>query len=161
MSVSGAAERPIGRALASLLREPFLGRGLVQVALLLPWLVSPIGNGVMWHFLFDQRTGLYSFLPALLGGAPLPSPLGLSGLAMPVFMALDVWRMAPLATFLLAPGLAAIPLERWEQARLDGLTLFNRLRHVVLPALGPLLPTVALLPLANTLGPSPPLLTST
>jgi multiple sugar transport system permease protein len=147
-----AAELAIGLALAHLLRRPFVGRGLVQVALLLPWLVSPIANGVMWHFLFDQRTGLYSFLPALLGGAPLPSPLGLSGLALPVLMAVDVWRMAPLATFLLVPGLAAIPLERWEQARLDGLSLFNRLRHVVLPTLGPLLATVALLLIGDSLG---------
>jgi len=150
--VTVAAELAIGLALAYLLREPFAGRGLVQVALLLPWLVSPIANGVLWHFLFDQRTGLYSFLPALLGHAPLPSPLGLSGLAMPVLMAVDVWRMAPLATFLLAPGLAAIPPERWEQARLDGLSPFNRLRHVVLPSLAPLLATVALLLIGDSLG---------
>jgi len=150
--VTVAAELAIGLALAYLLREPFVGRGWVQVALLLPWLVSPIANGVMWHFLFDQRTGLYSFWPALLGGAPLPSPLGLRGLAMPVLMAVDVWRMAPLATFLLVPGLAAIPFERWEQARLDGLALFDRLRHVVLPSLGPLLATVALLLIGDSLG---------
>jgi multiple sugar transport system permease protein len=150
--VTVSAELAIGLALAHLLREPFLGRGAVQVALLLPWLVSPIANGVMWHFLFDQRTGLYSYLPALLGGAPLPSPLGLSRLAMPVLMAVDVWRMAPLATFLLVPGLAAIPLERWEQARLDGLSLLERLRHVILPTLGPLLATVGLLLIGDSLG---------
>jgi len=150
--VTVAAELAIGLALAYLLREPFVGRGWVQVALLLPWLVSPIANGVMWHFLFDQRTGLYSFWPALLGSGPLPSPLGLRGLAMPVLMAVDIWRMAPLATFLLVPGLAAIPFERWEQARLDGLALFDRLRHVVLPSLGPLLATVALLLIGDSLG---------
>src|SRR5205814_8148419 len=116
------AELALGLALAHLLREPFVGRGLVQVALLLPWLVSPIANGVMWHFLFDQRTGLYSFLPALLGGGPLPSPLGLSGLALPVLMAVDGWRMAPLATLLLAPGLAALPLAPWARARLGRLS---------------------------------------
>src|SRR5438034_9535105 len=50
--ITVAAELALGLALAGLLRKPFAGRGLVQVALLLPWLVSPIANGVMWHFLF-------------------------------------------------------------------------------------------------------------
>jgi multiple sugar transport system permease protein len=150
--ITVTAEIVIGFALAYLLRQPFRGRGLIQVALLLPWLVSPIANGVMWHFLFDLRTGLYSFLPALLGGAAPPSPLGLRGWAAPTLMAVDVWRMAPLATFLLVPGLAAIPADRWEQARLDGAPLLSRVRHVALPDLWPLLATVAMLLIGGGLG---------
>jgi len=150
--ITVTAEIVIGFALAYLLRQPFRGRGLVQVALLLPWLVSPIANGVMWHFLFDLRTGLYSFLPALLGGAAPPSPLGLRGWAAPTLMAVDVWRMAPLATFLLVPGLAAVPADRWEQARLDGAPLLSRVRHVALPDLWPLLATVAMLLIGGSLG---------
>jgi multiple sugar transport system permease protein len=150
--VTVTAEIFIGFGLAYLLRAPFRGRGLVQIALLLPWLVSPIANGVMWHFLFDLRIGLYSFLPALLGGTAPPSPLGLRGWAAPTLMAVDVWRMAPLATFLLVPGLAAIPADRWEQARLDGAPLLSRVRHVVLPDLWPLLATVALLLVGGSLG---------
>jgi len=147
-----AAEMAIGLSLAYVLREPFVGRGLVQIGLLLPWLVSPIANGVMWHFLFDQRNGLYSFWPGLLGRGPWPSPLGLSGLALPVLMAVDVWRMAPLAAFLLTPGLTSIPPERWEQARLDGLALLSRVRHVVLPSLWPLLASVTLVLTGASLG---------
>ncbi len=150
--VTVAAELAIGFGLAYLLRQPFRGRGLVQIALLLPWLVSPIANGVMWHFLFDLSTGLYSFGPALLGRPPLPSPLGLPGWAMPTLMAVEVWRMAPLATFLLVPGLAAIPAERWEQARLDGAPLLSRMRHVVWPDVWPLVATVAMLLTGASLG---------
>ena len=150
--VSVTAEIAIGLGLAYLLREPFRGRGLVQVALLLPWLVSPIANGVMWHFLFDLPTGLYPFPPALLRVAAPPSPLGTLGWAMPTLMAVDVWRMAPLAAFLLVPGLAAIPAERWEQARLDGAPLLSRFRHVVWPDVWPLAATVAMLLAGASLG---------
>lgn len=150
--VTVAAELVIGLGLAWLLRQPFLGRGLVQIGLLLPWLVSPIANGVMWHFLFDSHNGLIGFWPALLGGSAPASPLGLRGWAMPTLMLVDVWRKAPLATFLLVPGLAIIAPELWEQARLDGAPLFSRLRHVVLPEITPLLATVALLLVGDSLG---------
>src|SRR5207302_2036519 len=48
------AELALGFVLAYMLREPFRGRGLVRVCLLVPWLLSPIATGVMWHFLFGR-----------------------------------------------------------------------------------------------------------
>jgi multiple sugar transport system permease protein len=151
-AVSVTAEIVIGLGLAYLLREPFRGRGLLQVGLLLPWLVSPIANGVLWHFLFDGRTGLVDFFMAWLGAPGAPSPLGLPGLAMPTLIAVDIWRKAPLATFLLVPGMLAIPAAQWEQARLDGAPLLSRIRHVVLPGVWPLLLTVTLLLVGDALG---------
>ncbi len=150
--VTVAAELAIGFGLAYLLRLPFRGRALVQIGLLLPWLVSPIANGVLWHFLFDLTNGLYGYFPALLGAQVPASPLGLRGWAMPTMMAVDVWRKAPLAAFLLVPGLAAIAPERWEQARLDGAPLFSRLRHVAWPQVWPMLATVAMLLIGDSLG---------
>ena len=44
-------ELVLGFAIAYGLREPFRGRGVVRVLLLIPWSVSPIATGVMWHFL--------------------------------------------------------------------------------------------------------------
>jgi multiple sugar transport system permease protein len=150
--ITVSAELTIGFGLAYLLREPFRGRGLVQIGLLLPWLVSPIANGVLWHFLLDPQRGLIGFIVARLGGVAPPSPLGLNGWAMPTMMAVDIWRMAPLATFLLVPGVAAIPADRWEQARIDGASLFSRIRHVVWPDIWPLMATVAMLLIGNSLG---------
>src|SRR5438552_2978012 len=49
--VAVPAELAIGFGLASLMRQPFRGRALCRVLLLMPWLVSPIANGVMWHYL--------------------------------------------------------------------------------------------------------------
>lgn len=142
----------IGMVVAWLLREPFRGRGAVRVVLLLPWLVSPIGNGVMWHFLFESSAGIPNHLLALLGLPLQPSPLGLPGSALPATLAVEVWRAAPLAGFLLAPGFSVIPGELWEQATLDGVPLSGRLRHVVLPYLRPLLLAVAMLLSGAALG---------
>ena len=142
----------IGMVVAWLLREPFRGRGAVRVILLLPWLVSPIGNGVMWHFLFESSAGIPNHVLALLGLPLQPSPLGLPGSALPATLAVEVWRAAPLAGFLLLPGFGVIPGELWEQATLEGVPLLGRLRHIVLPYLRPLVLAVAMLLAGAALG---------
>ena len=145
-------ELTIGFGLAYLLRKPFRGRALLRVTLLLPWLVSPIAAGVMWHFLFNSSIGLINFWLAWLHWPTQPSPLGLHGLALPTTIAVDVWRKAPFVSFLLLPGLFAIPNDQWEQATLEGASLPSRMRHIALPWLRPLLLTIAILLVGDTLG---------
>jgi multiple sugar transport system permease protein len=150
--VAVPTELAIGFAAAYLLRDPFRGRAVLRVVLLVPWLVSPIASGVMWHFLFNSETGLLNYWLAWLGLPAQPSPLGLRGLALLATIMTDVWRKAPLASFLLLPGLLAIPPEGWEQATLEGATVLDRVRHVALPGVRPLLLTVALLLVGDALG---------
>jgi ABC-type sugar transport system permease subunit len=150
--ISVPAELAIGLALAYLLRESFRGRALLRVVLFIPWLVSPIANGVMWHFLLNLQWGIVDYGAAWLGLTMLPSPLGSTALALPTAIATDIWRNAPLATFLLLPGMLSIPSEQWEFATLEGASAFNRLYHIALPWLRPLLLTVALLLVGDALG---------
>jgi multiple sugar transport system permease protein len=152
-SVSAVAfELAIGMVVAWLLREPFPGRGAIRVVLLLPWLVGPVANGVMWHFLFEASTGIPNYLFALLNLPIQPSPLGLRGLALPATLIAEIWRTAPLASFLLVPGFSLIPRQLWEHSALEGTPLLSQVRHVVLPFLGPLLLTVAMLLAGAALG---------
>lgn len=150
--VAVPAELAIGFALAYLLREPFRGRGLLRIVLLIPWLVSPIASGVMWHYLFNSEHGLPNFWFALLQLPTPPSPLGIQGLALPATIVTDIWRKSPLVTFLLLPGLLAVPAEQWEHATLEGAPTWSRIRHIALPWVSPLMLTVALLLLGDTLG---------
>ena len=135
----------VGFAIAYLLREPMRGRAALRILLLLPWLVSPIGSGVMWHFLLGSTNGIVDFVLGWLGLPDAASPLGDLRLALPVVVAVEVWRLAPLVAFLLLPGLAAIQLERWDEARLSGASWFREIVDVALPAIRPLLITVAML----------------
>ena len=155
--VTVTVELVLGVAVAYALRRPFQGRGLVRLALLLPWLVSPIANGVMWHFLFNMENGIVNYWPALLGLSPLPSPLG-SGLALSTAMAVDIWRKMPLVSFLVLPGLLGIPTAQWDQADVEGLSLLGRVRHIVFPRLRALILTIAMLLMGDALGTSDSLL---
>ena len=157
----GAAELVLGFAIAYLLREPFPGRGFMRAALLVPWLVSPVANGVLWHFLLNPTIGPLDFVRATLGLPIGPSPLGVSGLALPAAIATDIWRKAPLVGFLVLPAMLAIPRERWETATLEGARFIDRVRLVALPPLAPLLLTIGMLLVGDSLGIFDSLLTLT
>ncbi len=145
-------ELALGFALAYLLRRPIRGRGLWRVLLLLPWLVSPIANGVMWHFLLVGATSILDFGAGFLGQSTVASPIGDIRLALPTIIAVEIWREAPFVTFLLLPGLASVPNELWEHATIDGASWIRKVLDVALPALRPLLLAVILLLVGLSLG---------
>jgi multiple sugar transport system permease protein len=135
----------IGFGLAYLLRRPFRGRSIARILLLIPWLISPVASGVLWHFALGGETGLQNYAFGWLGLSALPSPLGQHGLALATVVLVETWRVAPLVAFLLLPGLASIPRERWEEATLVGLKWPGNIRHVALPAIAPLVLAVTML----------------
>jgi multiple sugar transport system permease protein len=145
-------EAALGLALAGLLRRPFAGRGLVRVLLLAPWLVSPIAAGVMWHFLYNGQVGLVGWIGGLFGASgQATSPLGDLRWALPSVALVEVWRMAPLAAFLLLPGVLAVPQDDIDQATVMGSPLFTTWRVAIIPRIRVLLLTVLLLLVAQSL----------
>lgn len=145
-------ELAIGFAVAYLLRRPVWGRAWWRGLLLLPWLISPIASGVMWHYLLGGATGMVNFALGWVGAGEAPSPIGDVHLALATTIGLEVWRVAPFVTFLLLPGLVAIPQERWEQATLAGAPWWARIVRVAIPEIWPLLLTVGMLLTGLSLG---------
>lgn len=150
-AVAVPLELVTGFLIAYALREPLRGRAALRVLLLLPWLVSPIGSGVMWHYLFASTTGIAGYALGFFG-ISATSPLGDERLAPAVVMAVEVWRVAPFVAFLLLPGLVAIPRERWDMARVSGASSLRQIVDVALPSVRPLLLTVTMLLTGLSLG---------
>ncbi len=145
-------ELMIGFGVAYLLRRPIRGRGLWRLLLLLPWLVSPIANGVMWHFLFLGASSILEFASGWLGQSSVASPIGDARLALATIVAIEVWRVAPFVAFLLLPGLLSVPQELWEHATLDGASWIRQVYVVALPSLRPLLLAITMLLVGLSLG---------
>lgn len=144
-------ELTAGFVIAFALREPMRGRSALRVLLLLPWLVSPIGSGVMWHYLLSATNGIVAYVLGWFGVAAT-SPLGDTRSALLIIIGVEVWRLAPLAAFLLLPGLLAIPRDRWDDARLSGAPVVRQVIDIAVPSMRGLLLTVTMLLLGFALG---------
>jgi multiple sugar transport system permease protein len=143
----------IGILTAYRLRKAFRGRSLIRFILLIPWLISPIANGVLWRFLLQPNNGIPNYWAEWLRLPSFPSLIG-HGLALFTMMAVDIWHKAPLVMFLVLPGLQFIAPAYWDLAELEGMSLWVRLRHLVFPQLRLLLLTIALLLIGDALATS-------
>lgn len=137
----------LGLAMALLLREPFTGRGLVNAAIMLPYVAPVISVVFGWQFLFDPISGVVNYLlvdifhiwneRANLIGDP-DSALG-------VVILFDIWKHAPIAYMLILSKLVSISRDQYEAASIDGYGPIGRFFHVTLPELHFVLATVVLL----------------
>lgn len=132
--------------LALLLRKAGVLQSLTRAILILPFAVSPALVGISFRFMFNAEMGVFTWL---LNGL-LPGFQGFVWLADPwaallVLVFSDVWRWVPYMTLVVLGGLAALPREPEEAARVDGATEFQVLRDVTIPALLPVLAIVAIL----------------
>ncbi len=119
---------------------------LARVLLILPFVMSPAVIGISFRFFFNAEYGIGQHLfglliPALQGRVWLAD----TTLAMAAVIAADVWHWAPYMTLVVLGGLAAVPPETEEAARVDGAGPVRVFRDVTLPQLLPVLGIVAIL----------------
>jgi multiple sugar transport system permease protein len=133
-------------ALALLLRRAGVLESVTRAVLILPFAVSPALVGVSFRFMFNAESGIYSklswlLIPGMDGVVWLASPT----LSMLVLVFSDVWRWVPYMTLVVLGGLASLPKEPEEAARIDGATEWQVIRDVTIPLLTPVLAVVAVL----------------
>jgi multiple sugar transport system permease protein len=132
--------------LALLLRRAGVLHNMTRAVLILPFAVSPALVGISFRFMFNAEMGVFTWM----AGALLPWLKGFVWLADPVAALLvlvfsDAWRWVPYMTLVVLGGLAALPKEPEEAARIDGASEWQVFRDVTLPALTPVLAVVAIL----------------
>jgi len=119
----------------------------VRFLVLLPWTTPVALSAVIWLWMLDSIFSPFDWFAQLLHVVPPGGHivfLGQSGLAMGSVIALQAWRILPLATVILMAGLSAIPAEVSDAAEVDGAGFWRRLFGITLPLLSPVM-TVALL----------------
>ena len=132
--------------LAVLLRRVGVLHSVVRAVLILPFAVSPALVGISFRFMFNAEMGVFTWLagaivPPLQGFVWLAEP----GTALLVLVFSDAWRWVPYMTLVVLGGMAALPKEPEEAARIDGASEWQVFRDVTLPALRPVLAIVAIL----------------
>jgi len=119
---------------------------IARVLLILPFVMSPALVGISFRFFLN---GEYGIVHHLIGLA-IPSMvdtiwLADKTLAMVAVVAADVWHWAPYMTLVMLGGLASVPKETEEAARVDGASAWAVFRDVTLPQLLPVISIVLVL----------------
>jgi multiple sugar transport system permease protein len=122
--------------LAVLLTQPFRGRTLARILLLVPWAVPPVVNGIMWHLIFDGDTGIAN---ALLRGTGVISDneqwLSTPESALNVLIFAETWKLVPFLTLLLIAALQGVPNNLYRAASVDGANAIRRFAFITLPSI--------------------------
>ncbi len=146
-AISQALVVILSTVLAFVLTANFRGRWFVRFLVLLPWATPVALSAVIWLWMLDSIFSPFDWFAQLLHIVPPGGHiifLGQSDLAMGSVIALQTWRILPLATVILMAGLSAIPADVSDAAEVDGAGFWRRLFGITLPLLSPVM-TVALL----------------
>ena len=130
----------ISLGLAQFLNQHFPGRRLVRWALIDPWAASLVMTAKLFVWLYDYYFGILNH--ALLSLGLLTAPvdwLGEDATVMGAMIAVGIFVSLPFTTYVLLAGLASIPDEVYEAARVDGASRWRTYRSVTLPLLRPAL----------------------
>ncbi|MBA3297626.1 MAG: extracellular solute-binding protein [Acidobacteria bacterium] len=112
---------------------------IARVAVVSAWVVPGVLVGVLWKILLmENRAGLVNYWLTGLGVGPLPL-LSSGALAVISVIVANTWRGCAFSMVLQYAGLQRIPRELHEAADLEGASMWQRLRVVVLPAVAPVI----------------------
>ena len=134
---------PLGYGIAVLLNRRFMGRGLVRALLVLPLAMAPVAIGALWILLTKPGIGP---LPEWLGRLGINYNRGVNAWqAFATVVAMDTWQWTPFVALALLAGIASLPKDPFEAARIDGASSLQILRHITLPLLKPVILVVLFL----------------
>lgn len=109
-----------------------------RAVFLLPILIIPTASAVFWQtIMYAPDTG--AFLAVLGLGDVVRAPLGSPDLAFWAIIVTVIWAWSPWVFLLLSAGLDALDKDVIEAGMVDGATYFQRLRHIILPLMRPVI----------------------
>jgi ABC-type sugar transport system permease subunit len=130
----------ISLGLAQLLDAGFPGRRLVRWAVIVPWAASLIITSKLFVWIYDYYFGILNHLLRSVGLIAEPVDwLGNDATVMGAMIAVGVFVSLPFTTYVLLAGLATIPGDVYEAARIDGASPWRAYWSLTLPLLRPAL----------------------
>jgi len=128
----------LGTFAALIFNRSFRGRGVLRAIFTMPMMATPVAVALVWTMMFHPQQGVLNYLLTSVG---LPPSLWVYSptLVIPSLVLVEIWHWTPLVMLIVLGGLAALPLEPYESARLDGATEWQLLRHITLPLIAPFL----------------------
>ena len=124
----------LAKTLALVLTADFRGKWAVRFLVLLPWTTPVSLAAISWLWLLDS---LFSPIDWVLRWLGLLHGnlhwLANDKLAMASVIAVQVWRIVPVAAVIIMAGLVAIPQDIHDAAEVDGAGFWRKLFSVTIP----------------------------
>jgi multiple sugar transport system permease protein len=139
---------PIGMGLALLLSRELRFLRPVRSLLLMPMMLTPVAIALMWALLLSPDVGIINLgLGAL--GLPTPNWLGNATGALVSIIVISSWQNIGFVMLMFLAGLASLPVEPSEAAKIDGASSAQAFRYVTLPMLAPVVIVIVLIRLID------------
>jgi sn-glycerol 3-phosphate transport system permease protein len=126
-----------GLGLALLLDRPGRFAAFVRSAVFSAYVVSWVSVGLLFLWLLDADSGIFSGIWRTVAGSRAPNWLGDPALAPWALVAVTVWKITGYALVLFLAGLQDVPQSILEAAELDGASTARRFSSVTWPLLRP------------------------
>src|SRR5512144_1449117 len=134
----------LGTLAAMIFHREFPLRGVLRGVFIMPMMATPVAVALVWTMMFHPQQGVLNYLLSLVG---LPPSLWVYSptLVIPSLVLVEIWHWTPLVMLIVLGGLAGLPTEPYESARLDGATEWQLFRFVTLPLVAPFLVVAAVI----------------
>ncbi len=127
-------ELALGMGIALIMHRAIFGRGPVRAAVLIPYGIVTVVAAFAWRYAFDPASGFVQGLPLISDTA---APLTERGGSLIVIILTETWKTTPFMALLLLAGLALVPDELLEAAKVDGANAFQRFFRITVPLMKP------------------------
>jgi raffinose/stachyose/melibiose transport system permease protein len=121
---------------AALLVRMTKGRNVFQTTYLIPYLLAPTTNAIIWlNIIFNPNGGVVGFLKK--AGWHVTSLLGDIHTALIGVVMVDIWHYWGFLAVVYLAALRQTPKDQIESATIDGANGFQTFAHIYLPSIAP------------------------
>jgi multiple sugar transport system permease protein len=122
----------LGMLLALAMHRVIFARGTLRAIALVPYGIVAVVAAYSWNYAWSLDSG---WIPGLLGlsSDPLSHPFG----TYVAIIITEIWKNTPFMALLLLAGLALVPDELHEAARVDGASTWQRFMRITIPLMKP------------------------
>jgi multiple sugar transport system permease protein len=124
-----------GLALALIVNQTFVGRGLGRALVFSPWAVSGVLTSAIWVLLYNSQTGVTRYLADMGIGSYGTSWLSDTSTVFSAAVVADLWRGVPFFAILILADLQSVSKDLYEAAEVDGASRIKQFWHITLPHL--------------------------
>lgn len=142
---------PLAIMLAVLLSYPVRARWLFRTVFFAPMVMPTVAIAVLWSYVYLPEHGLLDQVIRLFNKGFGGNWLGGPGTAMLCVFVTICWRYTGFHMVLFMAGIASIPEELYEAARMDGAGEWGAFRAITLPLLRPVIRISATLSIIGSL----------